>query len=99
MMASSLGRITLTSLGFGKDLSQSADYRSEEEETGNDRTRRSILGSVHPRKFELGRELLKSSKTAENCLNIQARKTKINIKSPRQLTNRQRDSDCHFLSS
>ena len=27
MMASSLGRITLTSLGFGKDLSQSADYR------------------------------------------------------------------------
>ena len=33
MMASSLGRITLTSLGFGKDLSQSADYRSEGEET------------------------------------------------------------------
>ena len=29
MMASSLGRITLTSLGFGKDLSQSADYRSQ----------------------------------------------------------------------
>ena len=27
MMASSLGRLTLTSLGFGKDLTQSADYR------------------------------------------------------------------------
>ena len=27
LMASSLGRITLTSLGFGKDLSQSVDYR------------------------------------------------------------------------
>ena len=27
LMASSLGRITLTSLGFGKDLTQSVDYR------------------------------------------------------------------------
>ena len=27
MMASSLGRMTLTSLGFGRDLSQSVDYR------------------------------------------------------------------------
>ena len=27
LMASSLGRLTLTSLGFGKDLAQSVDYR------------------------------------------------------------------------